>query len=71
MRFDLGFASRPPELLAFTAGVIHDCAEGRLDPTVARTLFYGISVQKSLIEQGDLAARLEAVEAVLKGRRAG
>lgn len=62
---------RPAELLAFTAGVIHDTADGRLDPTVARTLFYGISVQKTLIEVGDLAARLEALEAVLRARRTG
>jgi hypothetical protein len=31
---------------------------------------YGASVQRQLIETGDLTARLEAVEAVLKARRA-
>ena len=37
----------------------------------ARTIGYLAGVSLKAIEAGDLAARLEAVEATLKGRRAG
>ena len=37
----------------------------------ARTIGYLAGVSLKAIETGDLAARLEAVEATLKGRRAG
>ncbi len=37
----------------------------------ARTVTYIAGVALRAIDSGDLAARLEAVEAVLKGRRAG
>jgi hypothetical protein len=37
----------------------------------ARTIGYLAGVSLKAIETGDLAARLEAVESVLKGRRAG
>lgn len=40
---------------------------GKMDPTVGRTLIYGCSQLASIIRDGDLEARLEALEAAQKG----
>ena len=58
------------ELIVFTASTIHDTLDGRLPVDVARCVFYGISIQRALIESGDLEKRLAALEqTVNEGRQ--
>ena len=52
-------------LVRFTSTLLQDTLAGSLDPAIAKVLFYGISVQRQLIEVGDLAERLERLEAGL------
>jgi hypothetical protein len=57
-------------LLAEQVGAVRaDPEAGTLEK--ARVVGYLAGIALKAIEAGDLAARLEAVEAVLKGRRAG
>lgn len=49
-------------LVAFVAKVIYDAAEGELDYPIARTVLYGISIQRQLVEASDLDRRLTALE---------
>ena len=49
-------------LIRFNAGVIADTLEGRLLPDVARAVLYGMSIQRQLVEAGDLEKRLAALE---------
>jgi len=53
----------PAELIAFTSTVVQDVIAGTVLPDIARVALYGISIQKSLIETGDLAERLARIEA--------
>ena len=55
--------STAAELIAFTSGVIQDVLSGDVQPEVARVCLYGISIQRQLVEVGDLERRLEALEA--------
>ena len=50
-------------LIRFNAGVIADTLEGRLLPDVARAVLYGMSIQRQLVEAGDLEQRIAALEA--------
>ena len=50
------------ELVAFTAGVIHDVMEGRLETDTARVVLYGVSIQRQLVEVADLERRLTVLE---------
>ena len=52
-------------LIRFVSGVVQDCLEVKLSPDVARAVLYGCSIQRQLIETGDLARRLETLEASL------
>jgi hypothetical protein len=54
-----------PSLVRFCASVVHRVLEGDLDARVAQTAINGLSLQRQLIEAGDLAERLEKVEARL------
>jgi hypothetical protein len=54
-----------PALVAFTAGVIQDTLVGGLAPDVARVVLYGLSIQRQLVEAGDLDRRLSELEAQL------
>ena len=56
-------------LVPFTAGIVHDTLEGRLDTDVARVALYGVSIMRQLLEASDLQARLEALESVLEPAR--
>ena len=50
------------ELVTFTAGVIHDVREGKLEPDTARVVLYGVSIQRRLVEIADLERRLAILE---------
>lgn len=52
-----------PALVNFTSGLLQDLLDGTLSPDVARALFYGVSIQRSLVEVSDLDARLKVLEA--------
>jgi len=56
-------------LVDFVSGVIHDTLEGRVEVDIARTCLYGASIQRALIQAGDLEQRLAVVEAQLVARR--
>ncbi len=56
--------STVPELVRFVAMLVHRTVEGELDVNVARCAFYGLSLQKSLVELSDLERRIVALEAV-------
>ena len=58
-----------PALVGFTAGVIHDALEGRLTPDVARTVLYGLGLQRQLVESSDLERRIAALEARVEGQQ--
>ena len=51
------------ELVRFTADLIHKTVEGELAVDVARCAFYGLSLQKGLVELSDLERRIVALEA--------
>ena len=50
------------DLVTFTAGVIHDVQEGKLEPDTARVVLYGVSIQRHLVEIADLERRLAVLE---------
>ncbi len=52
-------------LVRFTAGVIQDALAGTVAADVARVVLYGISIQRQLLEAGDLEKRIAALEANL------
>ena len=49
-------------LIRFTSGVIQDALDGRLTPDVARVVLYGLSIQRQLVEAGELEQRLAQLE---------
>jgi len=57
-------------LAAFLTALVHDVVEGKVDPDVARTAFYGCSILRQLAEHG-LEKRLAEVERLLAQRRTG
>ena len=57
----------PARLLRFTSNVIHDTAEGRLNPDTARAVLYGISIASKLVDTADLERRVVALEQARKG----
>jgi len=61
----------PAALVRFLAGVIHDVAEGKTSADVGRCLFYGLNVQRALLESSELEQRIAALEAQApaRGRR--
>jgi len=61
----------PRALLAFTATLIHRTVERELEPDVARCAFYGLSLQRQLVESSELEQRIAALEAQApaRGRR--
>jgi hypothetical protein len=56
-------------LLQFTAGVIHDTLGGDLDKDVAKVVLYGVSIQRQLVETGEIERRLRLVEQRQGARR--
>lgn len=57
-----------PALVGFTAGVIHETLTGELVPEIARCVLYGLSIQRQLVEAGELERRVSALEAELEER---
>jgi hypothetical protein len=54
--------STPAELMAFTARMIHDAVEGKLPPDHARAVFYGLNLQRALVEGAEVEKRIAAIE---------
>jgi len=52
-------------LVRFNAALVHRLLAAELEVDVVRTLVYALTLQRQLIETGDLAKRLEALEAQL------
>lgn len=59
----------PAALARFTADLIHRTVEGRLPADVARTAFYGLSIQRQLLEASEMEKRLTALEQRLATQR--
>jgi len=55
----------PKALIRFVGLILGGVLSGRIAPDVARCIFYGISIQRQLIEASDIERRLEALEAQL------
>ena len=49
-------------LVRFTAGVVQDALDGRLDADIARVVLYGVSIQRTLVETADHERRLAELE---------
>jgi hypothetical protein len=56
-------------LVKFTALILGGVLSGRIAPDVGRTLFYGLNIQRALIESSDLEQRLAALEAAVGQQR--
>jgi len=59
----------PSALAAFLSGLIHDLAEGRVEPDLAKVIFYGCSVQRGVVElaeRADVERRLVEVERMIE-----
>ena len=56
-------------LIRFNAGVIADTLEGRRLPDVVRAVLYGMSIQRQLVEAGDLEKRIAALEERAEGQQ--
>jgi hypothetical protein len=62
----------PAALARFAATVLWDVADGKMLPEVGRCIFYGLNVQRAILESSDLERRLEQLEqrlATEKGKR--
>lgn len=57
-------------LARFITDLVHDVVEGKKDPEIVRTAFYGCSILRQLAEHG-LEKRLAEVERMLAARRTG
>jgi hypothetical protein len=55
-------------LVKFASGLMQDTLAGTIDPDTARVVFYGVSIQKSLIEVAELEAKVAELER-LQARR--
>lgn len=51
------------------AAFLRAIEKGTMDPTVGRTLIYGCNTLSTIIRDGDIEARLEALESATKGER--
>ena len=51
-----------PELVRFTADLIHRVVAGELEADVARCALYGLHLQKGLVEASDLEKRITGLE---------
>ena len=60
-----------PELVRFVADLVHRTIEGELEVDVARCVFYGLSLQKGLVEMSDIERRLAELEARLPAMNGG
>ncbi len=49
-------------LVRFTEGVIQDVYHGQLEVEVARVTLYGLSIQRQMVELGELERRVSALE---------
>ena len=49
-------------LVKFTDTLIHDTLDGTVEKDVARVVLYGVSIQRQLVETGDLEKRIAALE---------
>jgi hypothetical protein len=58
----------PRGLSIFLTTLVHDVVDGKVDPEIARTAFYGCSILRQLGEHG-LEKRLAEVERLLARRR--
>jgi hypothetical protein len=57
----------PTALVRFTGKLIQDVLDQTTAVDVGRAVLYGISIQRQLVESGDLEKRLSALEARLEG----
>ena len=60
----------PKALVRFTGRLIQDVLDQTIPVDVGRAVLYGISIQRQLVESGDLEKRLSALEARLKSKDA-
>jgi hypothetical protein len=51
-----------PALAKFTSTIVQDVVAGTIEPDVARTALYGVSIQRQLIELADVEARITQLE---------
>ena len=56
-RFD-----NPRALVMFTATVLDGVLSGKIPPDVGRVVLYGVSIQRQLLESGDLERRVVELE---------
>ena len=61
----------PRALVRFVAGVVQDVLDGQVEVDAARAALYGVNVQRLLLEQSDIEARLTALEQRLAGQQGG
>ena len=59
----------PAELVRFMGTLIQDVYDQRIEPNVARALFYGVAIQTRLLETSDLEQRVAAIEASVEKER--
>jgi hypothetical protein len=52
----------PAALVRFAGRLISETYAGTLTPDIARVLFYGLSVQRQLVESSDIEERVKALE---------
>jgi hypothetical protein len=58
----------PTALVRFTGKLIQDVLDQTTPVDVGRAVLYGISIQRQLVESGDLEKRLSALEARLESK---
>jgi len=56
------------DLSRFMGSLINDCRCGDIEPALAARLGYLINIQKSILSEGELEARIQALETELKNR---
>jgi len=56
------------DLSRFMGSLINDCRCGDIEPPLAARLGYLINIQKSILSEGELEARIQALETELKNR---
>ena len=61
----------PRALVRFVAGVVQDVLDGQVEVDAARAALYGVNVQRLLLEQSDIEARLTALEQRLADQQGG
>ena len=58
-------------LVRFTSGLMQDTLAGTVEPDTARVVFYGVSIQRQLIEVAELEAKVAELERLQARRGSG